>query len=64
MPFMTVAGDHAQNDMAGNEPDSWESQLKKSGYEVKVIMKGLAEYDPIVNIWINHLKETIYELEK
>lgn len=64
VPFMTVAGDHAQNDMTGNDPESWESQLKKSGYEVKIIMKGLAEYDPIVNIWINHLKETIYELEK
>jgi sirohydrochlorin cobaltochelatase len=64
MPFMTVAGDHAQNDMSGNETDSWESQLKKSGYEVKIIMKGLAEYDPFVNIWINHLKETINELEK
>lgn len=64
MPFMTVAGDHAQNDMAGNEPDSWESQLKKAGLEVKIIMKGMAEYDQIVSIWINHLKETINELEK
>jgi sirohydrochlorin cobaltochelatase len=64
MPFMTVAGDHAQNDMTGNEPESWESQLKKAGVEVKVIMKGLAEYDQIVNIWINHLKETFNELEK
>jgi sirohydrochlorin cobaltochelatase len=64
MPFMTVAGDHVQKDMTGNEPESWESQLKKAGLEVKVIMKGLAEYDQIVNIWINHLKETINELEK
>jgi sirohydrochlorin cobaltochelatase len=64
MPLMTVAGDHAQNDMTGNDPESWESQLKKAGLEVNVIMKGLAEYDQIVNIWINRLKETLYELEK
>lgn len=64
MPFMSVAGDHAQNDMASNEPVSWKSQLEAKGYEVEVVMKGLAEYDEIVAIWINHLKETMHELEK
>lgn len=64
MPFMSVAGDHAQNDMAGDEPESWKSQLEAKGYKVEVIMKGLAEYDEIVSVWINHLKEIMYELEK
>jgi sirohydrochlorin cobaltochelatase len=63
-PFMTVAGDHAQNDMAGDESDSWKAQLEAQGYEVELIMKGLAEYDDIVNIWIDHLKGILHELEK
>lgn len=43
MPFMLVAGDHAKNDMAGEE-DSWKSQLEEEGYKVRVIMKGLGEF--------------------
>ena len=63
IPFMSVAGDHARNDMAGEEPDSWKSVLEAEGYEVKIVMQGLAEYDELVNIWINHLKEALDELE-
>ena len=56
-PFMSVAGDHAQNDMAGEESDSWKSILEAEGFNVKLVLKGLAEFDPINNIWIKHLKE-------
>ncbi|WP_421920776.1 sirohydrochlorin cobaltochelatase [Marinifilum sp.] len=59
-PFMTVAGDHARNDMAGDEDDSWKTILEKEGFEVECILKGMAEYDDVVNIWINHLKK-VYE---
>ena len=41
MPFMIVAGDHAQNDMAGEEPDSWKSILEKEGFQVTVQLDGL-----------------------
>lgn len=61
-PLMSVAGDHANNDMAGDHASSWKSQLEKEGYEVKIIMKGLAEYDEVVKIWINHLKKAYNEL--
>lgn len=64
MPFMSVAGDHAQNDMAGEGPDSWKSQLEAEGFKVNVVMKGLAEYDSIVQIWVNHLTEVFHELEE
>lgn len=57
VPFMSVAGDHAQNDMVGDEQDSWKSQLEAKGYEVEVVMNGLADYDEVVQIWIDHLKE-------
>lgn len=63
MPFMSVAGDHAQNDMAGAEEDSWKSQLEAEGFKVNITLKGLAEYDEIVQIWIKHLQKVMKELE-
>lgn len=56
IPFMSVAGDHAQNDMAGPEDDSWKSILTKAGIECETVLKGTAEYDNIVEIWVEHLK--------
>ncbi len=59
MPFMLVAGDHANNDMAGDQPDSWKSILTKEGFICKPIIKGLGENPEIVKIYIDHLKEII-----
>ena len=56
MPFMSVAGDHARNDMAGDEDDSWKIILTKAGIKCVPVLKGTAEYDEIVDIWIAHLK--------
>ena len=56
MPFMSVAGDHVRNDMAGDEPDSWTSILAKEGIETEAVLKGTAEFDNIVGIWVDHLK--------
>ena len=55
-PFMIVAGDHAKNDMASDEPDSWYSQFKAEGYEVEPVLKGLGEYPGIRKLFIEHLK--------
>lgn len=55
-PFMIVAGDHAKNDMAGDDPESWYSQFKEAGYEVEAVIKGLGEYPGIRKILVNHLK--------
>ena len=55
MPFMSVAGDHAKNDMAGDEDDSWKSILTKAGIECVPVLKGTAEYDAFVDIWVDHL---------
>jgi sirohydrochlorin cobaltochelatase len=57
MPFMSVAGDHARNDMAGPEDDSWKSVLSRAGFQCKAVLKGTAEYDNFVAIWVDHLKE-------
>lgn len=55
MPFMLVAGDHAKNDMAGEE-DSWKTELEEAGYEVKAVIKGLGEMRGIRNIYIEHIE--------
>ncbi len=55
MPFMSVAGDHAKNDMAGDEDDSWKSILTKAGIQCKVLLKGTAEFDEYVDIWVKHV---------
>jgi sirohydrochlorin cobaltochelatase len=56
MPFMSVAGDHARNDMAGPGEDSWKSILEKEGIECVVVLKGTAEYHEFVDIWVDHLR--------
>ena len=55
MPFMSVAGDHAKNDMAGDEDDSWKSIFTKAGIQCIPILKGTAEFDAFINIWVDHI---------
>jgi sirohydrochlorin cobaltochelatase len=62
MPFMSVAGDHARNDMAGPEEDSWRSILNREGMDCEVILRGTGEYDEFVDIWINHIRDTLNKL--
>jgi len=57
-PFMDVAGDHAQNDMAGDEPKSMKSVLIKNGFEVIPVIEGMGEQDGFADIFANHLAET------
>lgn len=56
MPFMSVAGDHAKNDMAGDDPGSWKSILTEAGVDCVPVLKGTAEYDHFVQIWVDHLR--------
>ncbi|MFO7861642.1 MAG: sirohydrochlorin cobaltochelatase [Desulfosalsimonas sp.] len=56
MPFMSVAGDHARNDMAGDGEDSWKSVFNDAGIDCKPVLKGFAEYDPFVDIWVSQLQ--------
>lgn len=59
MPLMLVAGDHAQNDMAGAGADSFKSQLQKAGFRVETYMHGLGENPAVQNIYVQHLKDAI-----
>lgn len=60
-PFMLVAGDHANNDMAGEE-DSWKTALEKQGYAVEAFCVGLGEYAGIKELYLEHLGELIKEV--
>lgn len=59
MPLMLVAGDHASNDMAGDEDDSWKTILKKEGFEVEIYLHGLGENKGIQDIYLRHADEAI-----
>lgn len=63
MPFMSVAGDHALNDLAGDEPDSWQGILTGMGIECVTVLKGMAEYDEFADIWVGHLKEVMENVD-
>lgn len=58
-PFMLVAGDHATNDMASSEEDSWKSILEREGIKVGIDMTSLGQLDGIRDIFIEHLKRII-----
>lgn len=51
MPFMLVAGDHAKNDMAGEDGDSWKNILAREGLETEIILKGLGESEQFRKIY-------------
>lgn len=52
MPFMMVAGDHANNDMAGSEEDSHKSILEKEGIKVEAYIHGLGENEAVRNVFV------------
>lgn len=58
-PLMVVAGDHASNDMAGDEEDSWKTILTNEGFEVECVLKGLGEIEAVQNIYSDHVKDAI-----
>jgi sirohydrochlorin cobaltochelatase len=60
-PLMTVAGDHATNDLFGTEADSWKQHLIANGIQVETIAKGLGENPDIVALWVSGLKKTTEE---
>lgn len=61
-PLMVVAGDHANNDMAGDEEGSWKTVLTSEGFEVECVLKGLGEIEAVQNIYTDHVKDAINDL--
>jgi len=64
MPFLLVAGGHAQEDLAGDGTASWKSIFAKAGIQTEVHLKGLAENSRILGIFLEHTKQATERLEK
>ncbi|MBO7372707.1 MAG: sirohydrochlorin cobaltochelatase [Oscillospiraceae bacterium] len=58
-PLMIVAGDHANNDMAGDEDDSWKSIFEGAGYEVECVVEGLGQLEAIQELILAHAADAI-----
>ena len=58
MLMMIVAGDHAQNDLAGEE-DSWKSELLEKGYEVSEAITGMGLLDGIPQLYVERMKKNL-----
>jgi len=58
-PMMIVAGDHANNDMAGDGEDSWKSVFEREGYQVECVLKGLGEYEAVQQLLVDHVKDVV-----
>lgn len=63
-PLMVVAGDHANNDMAGDDADSWKSTFEAAGYEVVPVVRGLGELEAIQKIYVQHAQAAIDALKQ
>lgn len=56
-PMMIVAGDHANNDMAGDEAGSWKSVFTAAGLEVLCEVKGLGELEAVQQLLVDHARD-------
>ncbi|MDO4329025.1 MAG: sirohydrochlorin cobaltochelatase [Lachnospiraceae bacterium] len=61
-PLMIVAGDHANNDMAGDEEGSWKTAFEDAGYEVTCVVRGLGELEPIQQLFVEHAQAAMDRL--
>ena len=53
-PLMVVAGDHAWNDMSGEDPDSWKSLFTAAGFAVETQMTGLGSVPGVQQLYVDH----------
>ena len=58
-PLMVVAGDHANNDMAGDEEGSWKLAFEAEGIEVECSLKGLGAIEAVQDMYVAHTAEAV-----
>ena len=59
-PLMVVAGDHANNDMAGEDADSWKSMFEAAGFEkVDTQIAGLGSIEAVRDLYVTHTQSAI-----
>ncbi len=59
VPFILVAGDNANNDMAGDNEDSLKSFMERAGFEVECLVRGFSEFPEFRKLFMNHIDEAI-----
>ena len=59
VPLLLVAGDHPCHDMAGDDPESWKSQLEAAGFTVRCTLEGLGRLPGIQQLYCAKLKEIL-----
>ncbi|MCR4442789.1 MAG: sirohydrochlorin cobaltochelatase [Peptococcaceae bacterium] len=63
MPYMLVAGEHAKNDLAGDEDDSWKKMLEREGFEVSLYLHGLGENPAYREIFVRRVADCLKAAE-
>jgi len=60
-PFMVVAGDHARNDLAGEDEDSWKNIFTRSGFQVETVLRGIGEWEEVQDLFAAHAAQCMEE---
>ncbi|MFW5959760.1 MAG: sirohydrochlorin cobaltochelatase [Chitinivibrionales bacterium] len=59
VPFMSIAGDHAVNDLAGEGKDSWKSVFSRNGFKCKIHLEGTLQNSYTRQVWLDHLEKAL-----
>ena len=62
LPLLSIIGKHAEQDMAGTDPDSWHSRITGAGFVCRPVLKGTVEYAGFAEIWLMHLAKAMHTL--
>ncbi len=63
LPLLAVVGKHAEEDLAGTGPDSWRSRIEAAGFACTPVLRGAAEYEGFLGIWLSHLETALDRLK-
>lgn len=59
IPFLLGAGEHALNDMAGDDDESWKTILEQNGFHVSCVLRGLGALDSWADIYVRHIRDVM-----
>lgn len=62
MPLLSVVGQHALKDMAGDCEQSWRSRIEMEKRQCLPVLRGLTEYPGVAEIWLRHLEAAVAEI--
>ena len=63
LPFFTLAGVHANADLAGDKPESWRRLLETAGIRCRARLTGLIEREAFAAVWRDHLERALARLD-